>query len=159
MPWEGYNFEDAIILSERLVKEDVLTSIHIHEYEVDARDTKLGAEEISRDIPNLSEEILADLDDRGIIRVGAEVGPGDVLVGKVTPKGETELTPEERLLRAIFGEKSKEVRDTSLKVPHGEGGKVIDVKVLKRAARRRTATWCQSNREDSRCTKAQNQRG
>ena len=112
MPWEGYNFEDAIILSERLVKEDVLTSIHIHEYEVDARDTKLGAEEISRDIPNLSEEILADLDDRGIIRVGAEVGPGDVLVGKVTPKGETELTPEERLLRAIFGEKSKEVRDT-----------------------------------------------
>jgi DNA-directed RNA polymerase subunit beta len=121
-------------LSERLVKEDVLTSIHIHEYEVDARDTKLGAEEISRDIPNLSEEILADLDDRGIIRVGAEVGPGDVLVGKVTPKGETELTPEERLLRAIFGEKSKEVRDTSLKVPHGEGGKVIDVKVLKRAA-------------------------
>ncbi|CAB4595431.1 MAG: DNA-directed RNA polymerase subunit beta [Actinobacteria bacterium] len=134
MPWEGYNFEDAIILSERLVKEDVLTSIHIHEYEVDARDTKLGAEEISRDIPNLSEEILADLDDRGIIRVGAEVGPGDVLVGKVTPKGETELTPEERLLRAIFGEKSKEVRDTSLKVPHGEGGKVIDVKVLKRAA-------------------------
>ena len=134
MPWEGYNFEDAIILSERLVKEDVLTSIHIHEYEVDARDTKLGAEEISRDIPNLSEEILSDLDDRGIIRVGAEVGPGDVLVGKVTPKGETELTPEERLLRAIFGEKSKEVRDTSLKVPHGEGGKVIDVKVLKRAA-------------------------
>ena len=134
MPWEGYNFEDAIILSERLVKEDVLTSIHIHEYEVDARDTKLGAEEISRDIPNLSEEILADLDDRGIIRVGAEVGPGDVLVGKVTPKGETELTPEERLLRAIFGEKPKEVRDTSLKVPHGEGGKVIDVKVLKRAA-------------------------
>jgi len=134
MPWEGYNFEDAIILSERLVKEDVLTSIHIHEYEVDARDTKLGAEEISRDIPNLSEDILADLDDRGIIRVGAEVGPGDVLVGKVTPKGETELTPEERLLRAIFGEKSKEVRDTSLKVPHGEGGKVIDVKVLKRAA-------------------------
>ncbi|MFM8652038.1 MAG: DNA-directed RNA polymerase subunit beta, partial [Acidimicrobiaceae bacterium] len=133
MPWEGYNFEDAIILSERLVKEDVLTSIHIHEYEVDARDTKLGAEEISRDIPNLSEEILADLDDRGIIRVGADVGPGDVLVGKVTPTGETELTPEERLLRAIFGEKSKEVRDTSLKVPHGEGGKVIDVKVLKRA--------------------------
>jgi DNA-directed RNA polymerase subunit beta len=133
MPWEGYNFEDAIILSERVVKEDVLTSIHIHEYEVDARDTKLGPEEISRDIPNLSEDILADLDDRGIVRVGAEVAPGDVLVGKVTPKGETELTPEERLLRAIFGEKSKEVRDTSLKVPHGEGGTVIDVKVLKRA--------------------------
>ena len=132
MPWEGYNFEDAIILSERLVKEDVLTSIHIKEYEVDARDTKLGPEEITRDIPNLSDEILADLDDRGIIRVGAEVGAGDVLVGKVTPKGETELTPEERLLRAIFGEKAREVRDTSLKVPHGENGKVIDVKVLSR---------------------------
>ncbi len=132
MPWEGYNFEDAIILSERLVKDDVLTSIHIHEHEVDARDTKLGPEEITRDIPNLSDEILADLDERGIIRVGAEVGPGDVLVGKVTPKGETELTPEERLLRAIFGEKAREVRDTSLKVPHGETGKVIDVKVFSR---------------------------
>jgi len=132
MPWEGYNFEDAIILSERLVKDDVLTSIHIHEHEVDARDTKLGPEEISRDIPNLSDDILRDLDDRGIIRVGAEVGPGDVLVGKVTPKGETELTPEERLLRAIFGEKAREVRDTSLKVPHGENGKVIDVKVFNR---------------------------
>src|SRR3954447_19226061 len=132
MPWEGYNFEDAIILSERLVKDDVLTSIHIHEHEVDARDTKLGPEEISRDIPNLSDDILRDLDDRGIIRVGAEVGPGDVLVGKVTPKGETELTPEERLLRAIFGEKAREVRDTSLKVPHGEVGKVIDVKVFNR---------------------------
>ena len=132
MPWEGYNFEDAIILSERLVKDDVLTSIHIHEHEVDARDTKLGPEEISRDIPNLSDEVLADLDDRGIVRVGAEVGPGDVLVGKVTPKGETELTPEERLLRAIFGEKAREVRDTSLKVPHGENGKIIDVKVFNR---------------------------
>jgi len=132
MVWEGYNFEDAIILSERLVKDDVLTSIHIHEHEIDARDTKLGPEEITRDIPNLSEEILADLDERGIIRVGAEVGPGDVLVGKVTPKGETELTPEERLLRAIFGEKAREVRDTSLKVPHGETGKVIDVKVFSR---------------------------
>ena len=132
MPWEGYNFEDAIILSERLVKDDVLTSIHIHEHEVDARDTKLGPEEITRDIPNLSDDILADLDDRGIVRVGAEVGPGDVLVGKVTPKGETELTPEERLLRAIFGEKAREVRDTSLKVPHGEQGKVIDVKVFNR---------------------------
>ncbi|MDQ3177521.1 MAG: DNA-directed RNA polymerase subunit beta, partial [Actinomycetota bacterium] len=132
MPWEGYNFEDAIILSERLVRDDVLTSIHIHEHEVDARDTKLGPEEISRDIPNLSDEVLADLDDRGIVRVGAEVGPGDVLVGKVTPKGETELTPEERLLRAIFGEKAREVRDTSLKVPHGENGKVIDVKVFNR---------------------------
>ncbi|MGE0881388.1 MAG: DNA-directed RNA polymerase subunit beta [Acidimicrobiia bacterium] len=132
MPWEGYNFEDAIILSERLVRDDVLTSIHIHEHEVDARDTKLGPEEITRDIPNLSEEILRDLDERGIIRIGAEVGPGDVLVGKVTPKGETELTPEERLLRAIFGEKAREVRDTSLKVPHGESGKVIDVKVFSR---------------------------
>jgi DNA-directed RNA polymerase subunit beta len=132
MPWEGYNFEDAIILSERLVKDDVLTSIHIHEHEIDARDTKLGPEEITRDIPNLSEEILKDLDERGIIRIGAEVGPGDVLVGKVTPKGETELTPEERLLRAIFGEKAREVRDTSLKVPHGENGKVIDVKVFSR---------------------------
>ncbi|MFV0318573.1 MAG: DNA-directed RNA polymerase subunit beta, partial [Microthrixaceae bacterium] len=132
MPWEGYNFEDAIILSERLVRDDVLTSVHIHEHEIDARDTKLGEEEITRDIPNLSEEILADLDDRGIIRVGAEVGPSDVLVGKVTPKGETELTPEERLLRAIFGEKAREVRDTSLKVPHGEEGKVIDVKVFSR---------------------------
>ena len=132
MPWEGYNFEDAIILSERLVKDDVLTSIHIQQHEVDARDTKLGAEEITRDIPNLSEEILKDLDERGIIRIGAEVGAGDVLVGKVTPKGETELTPEERLLRAIFGEKAREVRDTSLKVPHGESGKVIDVQVFSR---------------------------
>ncbi len=132
MPWEGYNFEDAIILSERLVKDDVLTSIHIHEHEIDARDTKLGPEEITRDIPNLSDDILADLDERGIIRVGAEVHAGDVLVGKVTPKGETELTPEERLLRAIFGEKAREVRDTSLKVPHGEQGKVIDVKVFSR---------------------------
>ena len=132
MTWEGYNFEDAIILSERVVKDDVLTSIHIHEHEIDARDTKLGPEEITRDIPNLSEEILADLDERGIIRVGAEVDPGAVLVGKVTPKGETELTPEERLLRAIFGEKAREVRDTSLKVPHGESGKVIDVKVFSR---------------------------
>ena len=132
MPWEGYNFEDAIILSERLVKDDVLTSIHIKEHEIDARDTKLGPEEITCDIPNLSDEILANLDERGIIRVGAEVGPGDVLVGKVTPKGETELTPEERLLRAIFGEKAREVRDTSMKVPHGEVGKVIDVKVFNR---------------------------
>jgi DNA-directed RNA polymerase subunit beta len=132
MSWEGYNFEDAIIVSERLVKDDVLTSIHIHEHEIDARDTKLGPEEITRDIPNLSDEILADLDDLGIVRVGADVTPGDVLVGKVTPKGETELTPEERLLRAIFGEKAREVRDTSLKVPHGEAGKVIDVKVFNR---------------------------
>ncbi len=132
MPWEGYNYEDAIILSQRLVRDDVLTSIHIEEHEIDARDTKLGAEEITRDIPNLSEEILADLDERGIIRIGAEVGPGDVLVGKVTPKGETEQTPEERLLRAIFGEKAREVRDTSLKVPHGEEGKVIDVRVFSR---------------------------
>ncbi len=132
MPWEGYNFEDAIILSDRLARDDVLTSIHIKEHEIDARDTKLGPEEITRDIPNLADDILADLDERGIVRVGADVGPGDVLVGKVTPKGETELTPEERLLRAIFGEKAREVRDTSLKVPHGETGKVIDVKVFNR---------------------------
>ncbi|MGA8296036.1 MAG: DNA-directed RNA polymerase subunit beta [Acidimicrobiales bacterium] len=132
MPWEGYNYEDAIVISERLVRDDVLTSIHIEEHEIDARDTKLGPEEITRDIPNLSEEILADLDERGIIRIGAEVGPGDVLVGKVTPKGETELTPEERLLRAIFGEKARDVRDTSLKVPHGESGKVIAVRVFSR---------------------------
>ena len=132
MPWEGYNYEDAIIISERLVKEDVLTSIHIKEHDVDSRDTKLGPEEITRDIPNLSEDIVADLDDRGIIRVGAEVAPGDVLVGKVSPKGETELTPEERLLRAIFGEKAREVRNTSLNVPHGETGKVINIEVLQR---------------------------
>jgi DNA-directed RNA polymerase subunit beta len=132
MSWEGHNYEDAIILSQRLVEDDVLSSIHIEEHEVDARDTKLGPEEITRDIPNVSEEVLADLDERGIIRIGAEVVPGDVLVGKVTPKGETELTPEERLLRAIFGEKAREVRDTSLKVPHGEQGKVIGVRVFNR---------------------------
>jgi DNA-directed RNA polymerase subunit beta len=132
MPWEGHNYEDAIIISERLVKDDLLTSIHIEEHEVDARDTKLGAEEITRDIPNVSEEILKDLDERGIVRIGAEVTTGDYLVGKVTPKGETELTPEERLLRAIFGEKAREVRDTSLKVPHGESGKVIGVRVFSR---------------------------
>ena len=132
MPWEGHNYEDAIILSQRLVQDDVLTSIHIEEHEVDARDTKLGAEEITRDIPNVAEEVLADLDERGIIRIGADVVPGDILVGKVTPKGETELTPEERLLRAIFGEKAREVRDTSLKVPHGESGKVIGVRVFSR---------------------------
>ncbi len=132
MSWEGFNYEDAIILSERLVKDDVLTSIHIEEHEVDARDTKLGAEEITRDIPNVSEEVLANLDERGVIRIGAEVNPGDVLVGKVTPKGETELTPEERLLRAIFGEKAREVRDTSLKVPHGEVGRVIGVRTFSR---------------------------
>ena len=132
MPWEGYNYEDAILLSERLVKEDVFTSIHIEEYECDARDTKLGPEEITRDIPNVAEEVLRDLDESGIIRVGAEVRPGDILVGKVTPKGETELTAEERLLRAIFGEKAREVRDTSLRVPHGEAGKIVDVKVFTR---------------------------
>src|SRR5437870_1870231 len=132
MPFEGYNFEDAIVISERLVKEDVLSSIHIHEYEIDARSTKLGDEEITRDIPNRSEESLKDLDDRGIVRIGAEVGSGDLLVGKVTPKGETELTAEEKLIRAIFKEKAREVRDTSLKVPHGEGGKVIDVKTFSR---------------------------
>jgi DNA-directed RNA polymerase subunit beta len=130
MPWEGYNFEDAIILSQEIVKHDVLSSIHIEEYEVDARDTKLGAEEITADLPNISAEALAQLDDQGIIRIGAEVRPGDILVGKVTPKGETELSAEERLLRAIFNEKSREVRDTSLKVPHGEQGTIIGVKVF-----------------------------
>jgi DNA-directed RNA polymerase subunit beta len=132
MPWEGYNYEDAILISERLVKDDVFTSIHIEEYECDARDTKLGPEEITRDIPNVGEEVLKDLDDRGIIRIGAEVRPGDILVGKVTPKGETELTAEERLLRAIFGEKAREVRDTSLRVPHGESGIVVKVEEFSR---------------------------
>ncbi|MGD8215690.1 DNA-directed RNA polymerase subunit beta [Aestuariimicrobium sp. Y1814] len=132
MPWEGHNYEDAIILSQRLVQDDILTSIHIEEHEVDARDTKLGPEEITRDIPNVNEDMLADLDERGIVRIGAEVGAGDILVGKVTPKGETELTPEERLLRAIFGEKAREVRDTSMKVPHGETGTVIGVRVFDR---------------------------
>ena len=132
MPWEGYNYEDAIVISERLVREDLFTSIHIEEYEVEARDTKLGPEDITRDIPNIGEEALRDLDERGIIRIGAEVRAGDILVGKVTPKGETELTAEERLLRAIFGEKAREVRDTSLKVPHGERGKVVAVKMFTR---------------------------
>ena len=134
MPFEGFNFEDAIVLSERLVKDDILTSIHIHEYEIDARSTKLGDEEITRDIPNRSEESLSQLDERGVVRIGAEVGAGDLLVGKVTPKGETELTAEEKLIRAIFKEKAREVRDTSLKVPHGEGGVVIDVKTFSRDA-------------------------
>lgn len=134
MPWEGYNFEDAILISERLVRDDVFTSIHIEEHECEARDTKLGPEEITRDIPNVGEDVLKNLDERGIIRVGAEVMPGDILVGKVTPKGETELTAEERLLRAIFGEKAREVRDTSLRVPHGESGIVVDVKVFYREA-------------------------
>ena len=134
MSWEGYNFEDAIILSERLVKDDELTSIHIEEYEIDARTTKLGDEEVTRDIPNRSEESLRNLDERGIVRIGAEVVSGDLLVGKVTPKGETELTAEEKLIRAIFKEKAREVRDTSLKVPHGEGGVVIDVLTFSRDA-------------------------
>ncbi|NCC81751.1 MAG: DNA-directed RNA polymerase subunit beta [Clostridia bacterium] len=132
MTWEGYNYEDAILISERLIKEDYYTSIHIEEYEIDARDTKLGPEEITRDVPNVSEEMKKNLDDRGIIRIGAEVRPGDILVGKVTPKGETDLSAEEKLLRAIFGEKAREVRDTSLKVPHGEAGKIVDVKVFTR---------------------------
>ena len=132
MPWEGYNYEDAILLNEDLVKEDVFTSIHIENYECEARDTKLGPEEITCDIPNISDNAIKDLDDRGIIRIGAEVRPGDILVGKVTPKGETELTAEEKLLRAIFGEKAREVRDTSLRVPHGEAGKIVDVKVFSR---------------------------
>ena len=133
MPWEGYNYEDAILLSEKLVKEDIYTSIHIEEYECDARDTKLGPEEITQDIPNVAEDALRDLDADGIIRIGAEVRAGDILVGKVTPKGETELTAEERLLRAIFGEKAREVRDTSLRVPHGEAGRIVDVKIFTRA--------------------------
>ena len=130
--WEGYNYEDAVLLSERLVKEDVYTSIHIEDYDCECRDTKLGPEEITRDIPNIGEDSLKDLDDRGIIRIGAEVRPGDILVGKVTPKGETELTSEEKLLRAIFGEKAREVRDTSLRVPHGEAGTIVDVKIFTR---------------------------
>ncbi len=132
MTWEGYNYEDAVLLSERLVQDDVYTSIHIEEYEAEARDTKLGPEEITRDIPGVGDDALKNLDERGIIRVGAEVRAGDILVGKVTPKGETELTAEERLLRAIFGEKAREVRDTSLKVPHGEYGIVVDAKVFTR---------------------------
>ena len=133
MSWEGYNFEDAIILSERLVKDDRFTSIHIEKHECEARDTKLGAEEITHDIPNVGEDSLRDLDEDGVIRIGAEIGPGDILVGKITPKGETELSAEEKLLRAIFGEKARDVKDTSLRVPHGQRGKVIDVRVLSRA--------------------------
>ena len=132
MSWEGYNFEDAIVISKRMVQEDKFTSIHIEKHEIEARDTKLGPEEITRDIPNVGEESLRDLDEEGIIRVGAEVDPGDILVGKITPKGETELSAEEKLLRAIFGEKARDVKDTSLRVPHGEKGKVIDVKVFSR---------------------------
>ena len=132
MTWEGYNYEDAVLINERLVKEDLYTSIHIEEYEIEARDTKLGPEEITRDIPNVGEDVLKELDERGIIRIGAEVRAGDILVGKVTPKGETELNAEERLLRAIFGEKAREVRDTSLRVPHGEYGIIVDVKVFTR---------------------------
>ncbi len=130
--WEGGNFEDAILISERLVQDDRFTSVHIEKYEVEARDTKLGPEEITRDIPNVGEDAIKDLDEYGIIRIGAEVGPNDILVGKITPKGEKELTPEERLLRAIFGEKSRDVKDTSLRMPHGERGKVVDVKVFTR---------------------------
>ena len=132
MTWEGYNYEDAVLLSERLVQDDVYTSVHIEEYEAEARDTKLGQEEIIRDLAGLSEDVLKDLDDNGIIRIGAEVRAGDILVGKVTPKGETELTDEERLLRAIFGEKAREVRDTSLRVPHGAYGVVMDTKIFTR---------------------------
>jgi len=139
MPWGGYNFEDAILISERLVKDDRYTSIHIEEFEIEARDTKLGKEEITRDIPNVGEEALKDLDESGIIRIGAEVKPGDILVGKVTPKGETVLTPEERLLRAIFGEKAEDVRDASLIVPPGIAGTVVDVKVLSARGSKRTS--------------------
>ena len=139
MSWEGGNFEDAIVISDRLVREDIFTSIHIEKHEIEARDTKLGPEEITRDIPNVGEEVLRDLDEDGIIYIGAEVRPGDILVGKITPKGETELTAEESLLRAIFGEKAREVKDTSLRVPHGERGKVVDVESLQPRARRRAA--------------------
>ena len=132
LSWEGGNFEDAILISESLVQDDKFTSVHIEKYEVEARDTKLGPEEITRDIPNVGEDAIKDLDEHGIIRIGAEVGPNDILVGKITPKGEKELTPEERLLRAIFGEKSRDVKDTSLRMPHGERGKVVDVKVFTR---------------------------
>ncbi len=140
--WEGGNFEDAILISERLVQEDRFTSVHIEKYEVEARDTKLGPEEITRDIPNVGEEAIRDLDAEGIIRIGAEIGPNDILVGKITPKGEKELTPEERLLRAIFGEKSRDVKDTSLRMPHGERGKVVDVKVFTRESNYRPVRWC-----------------
>ena len=148
MPWEGYNFEDAILISESMVREDKYTSIHIEEFELEARDTKLGPEEITREIPNVSEETLKNLDERGIIYVGAEVSPGDILVGKITPKGESELSAEERLLRAIFGEKAREVRDSSLRVPHGERGIVVDVKVFSRENKdelaRASTSWCAS---------------
>ena len=137
MTWEGYNYEDAVLLNEKIVRDDVYTSIHIEEYDTEARDTKLGPEEITRDIPNVGEDMLKYLNEDGIIQVGAEVHAGDILVGKVTPKGETELTAEERLLRAIFGEKAREVRDTSLRVPHGESGTVVDVKVFTRADSRK----------------------
>ena len=139
MSWEGGNYEDAIVISDRLVREDLFTSIHIEKHEIEARDTKLGPEEITRDIPNVGEEALKDLDEDGIVHIGAEVQPGDILVGKITPKGETELTAEERLLRAIFGEKAREVKDSSLRLPHGERGKVVDVKSLQP---REPATSC-----------------
>src|SRR6056300_642716 len=132
MPWNGYNFEDSILISERIVRDDVFTSIHIEEYEVMARDTKLGQEEITRDIPNVGEEALKNLDEAGIVYVGAEVGPGDILVGKVTPKGESPMTPEEKLLRAIFGEKASDVRDSSLRVPPGVSGTIVDVRIFSR---------------------------
>ncbi len=132
LSWEGGNYEDAVLISERLVQEDKFTSIHIEKHEVESRDTKLGPEEITCDIPNVGEEALKDLDEHGIVRIGAEVGPNDILVGKITPKGEKELSPEEKLLRAIFGEKSRDVKDTSLRLPHGERGKVVDVKIFTR---------------------------
>ena len=158
MTWEGYNYEDAVLLNEKIVREDVYTSIHIEEYETESRDTKLGPEEITRDIPNVSEDALKDLDERGIIRIGAEVKSGDILVGKVTPKGETELTAEERLLRAIFGEKAREVRDTSLRVPHGAYGIIVDVKVFTPGEQRRTAARRARGRPLLYCPEAQDQR-
>ncbi len=154
MTWEGYNYEDAVLLSERLVQDDVYTSIHIEEYEAEASDTKLGPEEITRDVPGVGDDALKDLDESGIIRIGAEVRAGDILVGKVTPKGETELTAEERLLRAIFGEKAREVRDTSLKVPHGEYGVVVDAKGIYKREWRRAVSGCKSVCSYLHCTEA-----
>ena len=156
MTWEGYNYEDAVLLSERLVMDDVYTSVHIEEYEAEARDTKLGPEEITRDVPGVGDDALKDLDERGIIRIGAEVRAGDILVGKVTPKGETELTAEERLLRAIFGEKAREVRDTSLKVPHGEYGYCSRCESIYKRKRRRAVSWSKPVCTYLHCTEEKN---
>ena len=159
MSWEGGNYEDAILISEQVVRDDKFTSVHIEKHEIEARDTKLGPEEITRDIPNVGEDALGNLDEEGIIYVGAEVGPGDILVGKITPKGETELTPEEKLLRAIFGEKAREVRDSSLRLPHGEEGKVVDVRVFTRDEHRDLAAGVEKAGARERGAAAQAHRG